>query len=93
MRIHESFIHLPRHPVLRALALIAGTVLLIWLVAFGVLVGAAVAALAASTMLVRRWWRRRGGRRAEPDIIEGEFTVVPRTALPSGETSTTRTGW
>ncbi|MGN6790365.1 MAG: hypothetical protein ACTHJP_12675 [Rhodanobacteraceae bacterium] len=93
MRIHPFFIHLPRHPVLRALALIAGTVLLVWLVAFGLLMGAAVAAVAALTLLVRRWWQGRRGRRGEPEVIEGEFTVMPRSALPSGETSTTRTGW
>ncbi len=93
MRIHPFPIHLPRHPLLRALALVAGTVLLIWLVAFGLLIGAAVAAMTALTLLVRRWWHRPGGRHADPDIIEGEFTVMPRSALPSGETSTTRTGW
>ena len=85
MRIHEFFINLPRHPLLRALMVLAGTVLL---------VGAAVIVVTAMTVLVRGWLRGRRRRSAGPGVIEGEFTVVPRGALPSaGETSTTKTGW
>lgn len=97
MRIDTLFIKLPRHPLLRALVVIAGTVLLIGLAAMGLLVGAAVIVATALTVLVRGWLRRRGRRSADPDVIEGEFTVMPpgpRGALPpAGEASTTRTGW
>lgn len=95
MRIDKFFIKLPRHPLLRALMVIAGTVLLIGLAAMGLLVGAAVVVVTALAVLVRGWLRGRGRRRgAEPDVIEGEFTVMPRGTLPpAGETSTTRTGW
>ncbi len=94
MRIHEFFINLPRHPLLRALMVLAGTVLLVGLVAMGLLVGAAVIVVTAMTVLVRGWLRGRRRRSAGPGVIEGEFTVVPRGALPSaGETSTTKTGW
>lgn len=77
---------LPRHPLLRALVLIAGAILLAGLVATGLVVGAIVVAVAALTLLVRRWL---GGRKPpqadDPSIIEGEFTVAPprpRAALP-----------
>jgi membrane protein implicated in regulation of membrane protease activity len=93
MRIHEFFIHLPRHPLLRALALIAGTVLLIALLAMGLLIGAAVIAAAALTMLLRRWLKGRERRHRDPGVIEGEFTVMPRAPLPPTEQASTRSGW
>ncbi len=97
MRIDKFFIKLPRHPLLRALVVIAGTVLLIGLAAMGLLVGAAVIVVTALTVLVRGWLRNRGRRDADPAVIEGEFTVVPPgprgTLPPAGDASTTRTGW
>jgi len=94
MRIDKSFIHLPRHPLLRALVLVAGTMLLIGLLAMGLLLGAAMVAAAALTMLLRRWLNGRGHRHGDPDVIEGEFTVMPRATLPPTEqASTTRSGW
>lgn len=88
MRTANFFVPLPRHPLLRALLAIAGAVLLAGLVATGLLVGAVVATAATLAMLVRRWLRGRAGEPADPDIIEGEFTVVPKrppTALPRTE--------
>jgi len=97
MRFDKSFIHLPRHPLVRGLVLFAGIVLLIGFVAMGLLIGAAMIAAAALTMLVRRWLNGHGRRRAGPGVIEGDFTVIPPgpgAALPPAEdTSTTRTGW
>jgi len=97
MRIDKFFIKLPRHPLLRALVVIAGTVLLIGLAAMGLLVGAAVIVVTALTVLVRGWLRNRGRRSADPGVIEGEFTVMPPgprgTLPPAGDASTTRTGW
>ncbi|MBN8737249.1 MAG: hypothetical protein J0H27_13405 [Xanthomonadales bacterium] len=79
------FVALPRHPLLRAVVLVAGAVLLAGLVAMGLLIGAAVVALAALVMLVRRWLNGRNRRPTEPGIIEGEFTVVPRASLPRAD--------
>lgn len=97
MRIDNFFIKLPRYPLLRALMVIAATVLLIGLAAMGLLVGAAVIVTTTLTVLVRGWLRSRGRRSADPGVIEGEFTVVqpaPRGTLPpAGNASTTRTGW
>jgi membrane protein implicated in regulation of membrane protease activity len=97
MRIDRLFIRLPRHPLLRVLMLIVGSVLLIGLVAMGLLVVAAAVATAALTMLVRRWLHGRGRRHTGHDVIEGEFTVMPpgpRASLPSAERApTTRSGW
>ena len=95
MRIDKSFIYLPRHPLLRALVLIAGTVLLVGVLAMGLLIGTAAVAAAALAMLVRRRLKGRGRRRRDSEVIEGEFTVVPaREPLPSPEQApTTRSGW
>ena len=90
MRIDKLFINLPRHPLWRAFAVIAGSVLLIGLITLGLLIGVAGIAVAALTMLIRGWrirgWRTgRRRRRADSNVIEGEFTVVsprPRVSLP-----------
>jgi hypothetical protein len=87
MRIRTLSFRLPRHPLLRVLMLLCGVVLLVGLVTVGFLVGAAVLAVATVTMLVRRWLHSHRRAPRNPDIIEGEFTVVPRprTALPRTE--------
>ncbi|MGH8126141.1 MAG: hypothetical protein ACREPK_09895 [Rhodanobacteraceae bacterium] len=79
---------LPRNPLMRALVLIAGVVLLAGLMAMGLLIGAIVVTGATVAMLVRRWLGGRRRRRADPNIIEGEFTIVSsrqRSRLASGE--------
>lgn len=79
---------LPRNPLLRALVLIAGALLLAGLMAMGLLVGAIVIAGATLALLVRRWLGGRRRRSADPDVIEGEFTVLSsrqRSRLASGE--------
>lgn len=97
MHINKFFIRLPRHPLLRAMVLIGGTVLLIGLLAMGLLIGAAVVTFAGLAVLVRGWLRGHGGPRHDTDIIEGEFAVVPpgpRATLPAPEQApTTRSGW
>lgn len=86
MRAAKLYVSLPRHPLLRALMLIIGAVLLTGLITAGLLLGAAVVAITALAMLVRRWLHgRRQRHAADPSIIEGEFTVVPartRLSLP-----------
>lgn len=77
MFTRARFVRLPRQPLLRALVLIAGTALLAGVIAMGLLIGAAVVVTAGLAMLVRRWLDGRSRRHADPDVIEGEFTVVP----------------
>lgn len=88
MRAASFHVALPRHPLLRALVLIVGVVLLVGLITMGLLIGATVVAVAALALLVRRWLHGRGGRKPDPGIIEGEFSVVPpraRGSLPHTE--------
>lgn len=88
MRIDKLFINLPRHPLWRALAVIAGSVLLIGLITLGLLIGVAGIAVAALTMLIRGWRTGRRRRRADSNVIEGEFTVVsphPHVSLPHAD--------
>ncbi|WHZ19724.1 MAG: hypothetical protein OJF55_001873 [Rhodanobacteraceae bacterium] len=82
MRAANLYVSLPRHPLLRALAVVTGAVLLAGLAAAGLLIGAATVAVAALVMLIRRWLNARNPRTSDPGIIEGEFTVVPRSSLP-----------
>ena len=88
MRAH--FIHppLPRHPLLRVLAVVGAAIVLTALVATGLVIGAFALVAAALVLTVRRWLSRRPQRHADPSIIEGEFTVVspqPRVGLPHTE--------
>lgn len=88
MRVNYVLPALPRSPLLRALALAGGVVLVIGLVTIGLAVGAVVLAAAAITLVLRRWLARRAAKRGDPAIIEGEYTVVPtrpRTGLPRPE--------
>lgn len=88
MRAANLYVSLPRHPLLRALVLLVGAVLLAGLVTAGLLIGAAAVAVTVLVLLVRRWLHGRRQRRGDPSIIEGEFTVVPprpRDSLPHGE--------
>jgi len=88
--MRARFIHtpLPRHPLLRALAIVGAAVVLAALVATGLVLGAFALATAALVLVVRRWFSRRAPRAADPSIIEGEFTVVaprPPASLPRPE--------
>jgi membrane protein implicated in regulation of membrane protease activity len=78
MRAAHWHVSLPRQPLLRALALIAGAVLLAGVLATGLLIGTVVIAVAALTLSIRRWLHGRGRRPTDPGVIEGEFTVVPK---------------
>jgi hypothetical protein len=89
MRAHFVFPPLPRHPFLRALAIVGAAVVMAALVAAGLVIGAFALAAAALVLAARRWLSRRTPRNApDPSIIEGEFTVVapqPRVGLPRPE--------
>ena len=88
--MRARFIHLslPRHPLLRALAIVSAAIVLTALVATGLVLGAFALATAALVLTMRRWLRRGAPRNADPSIIEGEFTVVsprPSVGLPHTE--------
>ena len=68
---------LPRHPLLRALLLAAGGLILTGLLFFGLIAGLAVAAFGALVLLARGLLpRKAAGAKKRDDIIEGEFRVV-----------------
>lgn len=67
---------LPRHPLLRALLLAAGGLILIGLLFFGLVAGLAVVAFGALALLVRRMLPRKAARTGRDEVIEGEFRVV-----------------
>mgnify|MGYP001106158717 CR=1 FL=1 len=88
MRAANLYVSLPRHPLLRALVVIAGAILLVGLIATGLVIGAVVVAVATLAMLIRRWLHGRTRKQADPGVIEGEFTVVPprpRASLPPAD--------
>lgn len=88
MRAQFIFPPLPRHPLLRVLAVVGGLIVLAVLATAGLVLGAAVLAVAALTLAVRRWRSRHASTTPDPSIIEGEFSVVPpraRTELPRPE--------
>lgn len=79
------FFPLPRHPLWRALVVVAWVLLFALLAATGLVVGAIVLAVAGLVLLIRRWLGGSAQPVADPDVIEGEFTVVeprPRASLP-----------
>ncbi|HEX5961183.1 MAG TPA: hypothetical protein VFY97_08050, partial [Rhodanobacteraceae bacterium] len=80
MRALFTFPTLPRHPLLRVLALAGIALVLVGLLTLGLVVGAAALAVAATALAVRRWRARRTTRTSDPAIIEGEFKVVPPRA-------------
>lgn len=70
----------PRHRLARAALGLLGLGLLAVLVFFSVFVGAAMLAVG----LVYRLWTRRGQQvTRETKVVEGEFRIVNKTALPS----------
>lgn len=82
---------LPRNPLLRALLLAVGALILAGLLFFGLIAGAALLAFGAVTLLVRRLLpsrsRSSAGNVHGDGIIEGEFKVVEpsRAPLPRAE--------
>lgn len=85
MRIAFSTLHpnalLPRNPLLRALLLVAGMLILVGLLAFGLIAGLAlltvgVVALLVRKLLPRKVTRSNVGGVAPDGVIEGEFRVV-----------------
>lgn len=72
---------LPRHPLLRALLLIAGAVILAGLLFFGLVAGLAVVAFGALALMVRRLLPRKAAPGRRDDVIEGEFRVVDRARI------------
>lgn len=76
-------LRLPRHPLLRLLLAVAGIALL----SMFALAGAVLAAIALTALALRSFWQRirgqapaRSGRPAAPDVIEGDFIVIEKSA-------------
>lgn len=67
----------PRHRLLRVLFGVVGLALLAVLVAFGVVVGAAM--LVAG--LAYRLWHGQGRRAQDPRVVEAEYRVVDKPML------------
>lgn len=70
-----------RHPLLRALSVLAGVALLGVLLVFGVVVLGVLAAGSIAFLIVRQWKLARAPRAAsaaahKPEVLEGEFTVI-----------------
>jgi hypothetical protein len=74
---------LPRHPLLRALLLAVGALILAGLLFFGLVAGLAIVAVGALMLLLRRLLPRKAPRPAQGDVIDGEFRVVepPRARI------------
>lgn len=81
-RLHALFApRKPRHPLVRVFAGLVGVALLALLVVAGLFVGAAM--LAAGLLL--RLWKQRGrplARDRRADVVEAEYRVVDKGALP-----------
>jgi hypothetical protein len=73
---------MPRHPLARLAAAVIGAIVLIAAFTIGLFAFAALAVVGAVWLLVRSLWPAsvtaptRPTRSPQPDVIEGEFTVV-----------------
>lgn len=88
MRANFFLPALPRNPLLRAVVLAGAAIVVLALLALGLVVGIGVVAVAAVALAIRGWRLRHMRRRANPSVIEGEYTVVPshaRERLPRPE--------
>ena len=68
----------PRHPLLRLALGLVGVAVLCLLVVVGVFVGAAM----IGATLLFRLLRQRARRVADPRVVEGEYRVLRKPALP-----------
>ncbi len=69
----------PRHPLVRLAAGVAGLAILAVLIFFGVFVGAAMILVGVTWKLLSR---KRAPAPARADVVEGEYRVVRKPALP-----------
>lgn len=67
---------LPRHPLLRALAIAASVIVAAALLAVGLVVGVAALLVVVLTITLRQWRARRAQHTTDTTVIEGEFTIV-----------------
>ncbi|MCX7555881.1 hypothetical protein OS187_03445 [Xanthomonadaceae bacterium JHOS43] len=74
----------PRHPLARLALGLAGLVLLGFFTVFGLVVAAALLAVFAlrRLYLTLRGERPGSSRPVDPQVIDGEFTVVEKARLP-----------
>jgi hypothetical protein len=70
----------PRHPLVRVAAGLLGLAILAALVFVGVFVGAAMIIAGVAWKLLAS--RKQAARTADPKVVEGEYRVVRKQALP-----------
>jgi protein-S-isoprenylcysteine O-methyltransferase Ste14 len=80
MRIVLPLMHRRRHPLVQALSLVVGLLVIGVLMVFG-LVMAGVLMVGGALWLVWRQWKRGGmarpaGKARQPEVLEGEYVVV-----------------
>lgn len=81
-RLHAAFApRKPRHPLLRMAFGLVGLALLLALVVFGVFIGAA---MLAGGLLYRLLRQRDKPAVEDSRVVEGQFRVVDKSALPFG---------
>jgi hypothetical protein len=73
----------PRHPLLRVVLGLAGVALLALLVVAGLFVGAAML-LGSAVLRLLRPGAPRAQSPAAQRVVDGEYSVVARSVLPSG---------
>ena len=74
----------PRHPLLRIAVGLVGLALLAVLVVIGLFVGVAMLAGGVLLRLMRMGGQPIAARTRGPRVVEAEYRVVGKTALPSG---------
>jgi hypothetical protein len=81
-RLHAAFApRKPRHPLARIAVGLLGVAVLALLVFFSVFIGIAMLAVGLTWRLLGR--RKPAGVRQDPRVVEGEFRIVGKTALPT----------
>lgn len=70
----------PRHPLVRVAVGLLGLAILAALVFVGVFVGAAMIIAGVAWKLLAN--RKQAARTADPQVVEGEYRVVRKQALP-----------
>jgi hypothetical protein len=78
MRIVLPLMHRRRHPLIQALSLVLGLVVIGVLMVFGLVVGG-VLMIGGALWLAWRQWKRGGvaqPAKRQPEVLEGEYVVI-----------------
>ena len=74
----------PRHPLMRVLVALLGISLLLVLLVVGAIVGTAMLLVGMVMRLLGQRGRPMAGRPGATKVVEGEYRVVEKSALPLG---------